>query len=366
MHRSNDRIERGVVDIVQRRRAIKPVGKPIKRGLLVGPPRQDLLGAFACANVAADLGGADDAAVFVPDRRYCQRNIDQAAILAAAYGLVMFDALAAPDTLEDSRLFVSQFGRNEDRDRLTDHLFGGKAEQPLRGGIPADDDAVEIFTDDHFIGGFDDAGELSARLLAGSLLGDVEQRADPAADIAIPVQLRAVGNGETAQAGSREVEFAFEFDRLAAQHLIGIGAQRIEALFAEHFRDGPADDLVAATAYQVRISLADEEITQFAAAPHQHERRTVDDGLQFRLARAQRFFSALAFGQFLKAADGALDAAGCVLERHHVHQHWDARAVGPFDDELGADHQLAGAHGARHRRRLKAKRFAIGTIAAKR
>ena len=116
----------------------------------------------------------------------------------------------------------------------------------------------------------------------------------------------------------------------------------------------------------MRVGFADEAITQIAAASHQHERRAIDDGLQFRFAGAQRLFGPLAFGQFLKAADRSFNPAGGVLERLHTHQHRDARAVGPFDNEFGADNALAAAHGAPDRRGVEVKRLAIGPIAPER
>ena len=148
-----------------------------------------------------------------------------------------------------------------------------------------------------------------------------------------------------------EIDFAVEFQRFAGQHLFDVGPQRRKALRAECVDDGLADDVFAAQPDQLRIGLADEAIMQGAVAAHQHERRAVDDRLQLGFAGAQRFLGALAFGQLLKAAHRAFDAAGRTLERRDVHQYRDARAVGPFDDDLGADDALAGAQHIADRRR---------------
>ena len=67
------------------------------------------------------------------------------------------------------------------------------------------------------------------------------------------------------------------------------------------------------------VRFADEPIAQIAAAAHQHERRAVDDRLQLRLAGAQHLFGAFKLGQFLKAADRAIDAAFGVLQWRHIH-----------------------------------------------
>ena len=255
----------------------------------------------------------------------------------------MLEALAATNARQNFRFLVLQVFRNDDGDRLADHLLGRIAEQPLGARIPADDDAVQILADDRIVGGFDNTGELPARLLALALLGDVEQRRDPAASVALRIELGPIGDVKAAPAGLGEIEFAFEFQRLAAQHLLNIRTQRVETLLPDHFRDRLADDIVARPADHLRVGLADEAVSQIAAASHQHEGRAIDDGLQFRFAGAQRVFGALAFGQFLEAADGTLDTAGSVQERRGIHQHRNSRAIRPFDDEFGADDGLAGS-----------------------
>ena len=221
----------------------------------------------------------------------------------------MLDALTAPDALENFRLFGLQIGRNENGDRLANGLFRRIAEQTLRARIPADDDAVEVFADDRVVGRLDDTGELPPRLLAAALFGDVEERRDPAAYLAFGIELGAVGDEESACSQIWEFDVAFEIRGLAAQHPLGIGPQRVVALGAEHLADGPADNVFAAAADQMRVGLADKAVTEVAAAPHQHEWRAIDDRLQFRFAAAQDFFGALALGKLLKAADRALDAA---------------------------------------------------------
>ena len=67
------------------------------------------------------------------------------------------------------------------------------------------------------------------------------------------------------------------------------------------------------------ISFADEPIAQIAAAAHQHERCAVDYRFQLRRAGAQRLFGAFKLGQFLKAADRAIDAAFGVFQWRDIH-----------------------------------------------
>jgi len=69
------------------------------------------------------------------------------------------DALAAPNAVEDAGLFVAALGRDQHSDRLSDCLLGRVAEQPLRSGVPAVDDALEVLADDCVVGKFDDARE---------------------------------------------------------------------------------------------------------------------------------------------------------------------------------------------------------------
>ena len=168
---------------------------------------------------------------------------------------------------------------------------------------------------------------------------------------------------QAARPGDRKVDLAIEFRRFAAQHLFNVRPQRVVALGADRFDDGLADDLFARNADQLRVGLADETVVQIAAATHQHERRAVDDRLQFGLAGAQRFLDALAFGQGLKAAYRALEAARFALERRDVHQHRDARPVGLFDDDLGTDDWLTRAQYAGDRRCGKGQGSAVGLIA---
>src|ERR1700686_3364652 len=123
-----------------------------------------VLGLFARGDVASDLRRADDNTMRVPDRRDAERNRKPAAVFALADRLVVIEAVAAADALEDLRFLVVQLLRNEDSDRLADDVFGRVAEQPLGGAVPADDDAVEVLADDGVAGRFDDAGGLLAPL----------------------------------------------------------------------------------------------------------------------------------------------------------------------------------------------------------
>ena len=153
-----------------------------------------------------------------------------------------------------------------------------------------------------------------ASLHGAALLGDVEQRRDPAVDLARRIGFRPVGDVQAARSDLGEVDLAVEFRRFARQHLFDMRPQRGKTFMPDRLGNGLADDVLAAPPDQLRIGLADEAVVQVAAAAHQHERRAVDDRLQFGLAGAQRFLDALAFGQGLKAANRALQPARSALD----------------------------------------------------
>src|ERR1700686_3326663 len=73
-----------------------------------------MFGLLACGEVAGDLRGADDSTVRALDRRDAERNRQPAAVLALADRLVVVEAVAEAAALEDFRLLVLQFGRNQD------------------------------------------------------------------------------------------------------------------------------------------------------------------------------------------------------------------------------------------------------------
>src|ERR1022692_4433686 len=55
----------------------------------------------AFSDVTRHLRGADDPTLCVADRGDSEADLDQATILAAAYGVEMLDALAGPDAPQD-------------------------------------------------------------------------------------------------------------------------------------------------------------------------------------------------------------------------------------------------------------------------
>src|SRR5271167_2154994 len=104
------------------------------------------------SNVAGDLRGADDLPGLATDRRYGQRDLNEPSVLSPTFSLVMLDPLAASDAVEDTPHLIGASRGCQNRDRLSDHLGGGIAENPLCGLVPTGDDTIERLADDRVLG----------------------------------------------------------------------------------------------------------------------------------------------------------------------------------------------------------------------
>src|SRR5262245_7371657 len=138
--------------------------------------------AFLCAlalgDVAGDLGGADDPAGRVPERRHGQRDIEQAAILAHPHRLVGFDALAAPGALENPQLFVVAVRRDDDLNGLADDFTRLIAKEPFGRAVPTQDGAIEVLADDRVLRGIYDGCQPLSDHLGLLALRQVEHESD--------------------------------------------------------------------------------------------------------------------------------------------------------------------------------------------
>jgi hypothetical protein len=76
------------------------------------------------------------------------------------------DALAPADAVEERLLLPSRSGGNSIVIGRPDRLVGRVAEQPLGGGVPRQDHALERLADDGVVGRLDDRRQVSLRLLA--------------------------------------------------------------------------------------------------------------------------------------------------------------------------------------------------------
>jgi len=97
--------------------------------------------------------------VIVPDRRDGQRDIDDLAVLASPTRFEMVDPLAPPNPVENAGGLVLLAWRQQDGDRLADHLGGRIAENRLGAAVPIGDDAVERLADDGIVRRGDDRGQ---------------------------------------------------------------------------------------------------------------------------------------------------------------------------------------------------------------
>src|SRR4029077_5657081 len=62
---------------------------------------QPCLDLLALGDVARDLRGSDNAPGTVADRRYRERDVDEASVLATTHGFKVVDAFAGPDLRQD-------------------------------------------------------------------------------------------------------------------------------------------------------------------------------------------------------------------------------------------------------------------------
>jgi hypothetical protein len=81
----------------------------------------------------------------------------------------MIDTLARVDLRQNHRLFIESIWRNQNRDRLTDHLFGQISKQARRPAIPGLNDSLEVLADNRIVGSIDNGSQpvSSVRRVAG-------------------------------------------------------------------------------------------------------------------------------------------------------------------------------------------------------
>src|SRR5262249_60804510 len=124
------------------------------------PPALPALGA-----VARGLGGADEPARRIAERRNGQRDIDRTAALGEAHGLERSDHLAFLQTGDDVCFLLLAVGWDQALHRAPNDLLCGIAEQLLGAFIPAGDRSREGLADDRVIGRADDRRHPGAELL---------------------------------------------------------------------------------------------------------------------------------------------------------------------------------------------------------
>src|SRR5580765_4019089 len=84
--------------------------------------REYLFRLLASRDVTNDLGGTDDPALRIPNRRDSNGNVESVAILRQADGLEVRDPLTIGKPAQYGPMFLLQFRRNEYADWLTDNF----------------------------------------------------------------------------------------------------------------------------------------------------------------------------------------------------------------------------------------------------
>src|SRR2546423_1001839 len=87
------------------------------------------------------------------------------------------------------------------------------------------------------------------------------------------------------------------------QYFFEVRQNRPKSFFAHDFNDWLAADFFGRPAKQLSVGATDESEAEIASAASKHERRAIDNCLQFGLLGPQRFIRRLAFAQI---NDGSL------------------------------------------------------------
>ncbi len=145
---------------------------------LAQPPPQCLFGRDPRAAIASDHRRSGDAPLFVANRRNRHRDGDHPAILRGQLGVERRDVVRPLQQLRHLRRLAARACQQRIQHPVA-HLAGLVAEQPLRAGVPRNDQAVQVAADDRVARRIDNRCQARNALLHLDLLADVGQR-DPA------------------------------------------------------------------------------------------------------------------------------------------------------------------------------------------
>ena len=115
-----------------------------------------VFGRFAVGDVPHNLGRPDDPACLILDGRDGQGNPDGLAVAPQPYRVEVFDPLSGFQGRYDPILFGGPVGGDDEGDVTPHGLLCRIAEDPLGGGVPALDDAVQRLADDGILRRLDD------------------------------------------------------------------------------------------------------------------------------------------------------------------------------------------------------------------
>src|SRR5262249_38380360 len=101
----------------------------------------------------------DDLTISAPNRRYCDRDVDQSSVLAHADGVEVLNPLAASGLFQDLTLFVPSVRRQDNRSVPAYHLCSTVPVETLCPRIPRLDNAVCGFSNDGVVGRLDQCAQ---------------------------------------------------------------------------------------------------------------------------------------------------------------------------------------------------------------
>ena len=306
-------------------------------------------GRLPLGDVARDLGGADDPAVLVANRRHGERNVDQPAVLVTTLGLVRLDALAFAYAGDDRGFLVGPVRRHQEGHRQAEHLLGRIAIEMRRAIVPARHPHIEIGAEDGIVGGGDDGGEPPLQRLGPPPVGYVE---DDGARLTDAARLVAHGAERIGDPDERSVladQALLDRDALASlQQLVELGDRRRQVVAKgdvlhpqpEQLRLGAPGDLAEPVIDHREAAI---EIDQRDAA-----RRLAEQGAQPRLALLQGVLCRDARRRLADDAEHGLHDARMVANGRVGDVEIDVfRKTVPLDVEapvLGGDRLAGGAN----------------------
>src|SRR6266566_2208680 len=128
---------------------------------------------FALADITGNGRCPDNGTAAILDGGNGDRNAQQAPVLAHARRLVVIYTLSMANTLHDLPKLIGTIRWEEEGDRLTHDFLGAIAVHAFCCGIPTDDYAIQIFTQNGILGRGNNRGQVLTRLLCPPAVGDV-------------------------------------------------------------------------------------------------------------------------------------------------------------------------------------------------
>src|SRR6266487_6773388 len=101
--------------------------------------------ALAFSDVVCDVGGTDDLALAIVNRRYGDRDRQNGPILSSPRRFIEIDPFSLGNALHDPGRFILSIWRKEEGNGLAHGLLGAISIRPLCRSIPTGDDALTRF-----------------------------------------------------------------------------------------------------------------------------------------------------------------------------------------------------------------------------